>query len=526
MSVLTIRRPDDWHLHLRDGAALASVVKFTAERFGRAIVMPNLKPPVPTTAAATAYQKRVLAALPKASTFTPLMTLYLTDSTVPEEIDRAIAARCVHGVKLYPAGATTHSDAGVTDIQKTYAVLERMEKCGIPLLVHGEAARPDVDVFDRESVFIDETLAPLIERFPGLKVVFEHITTARAVEFVTHARAGVAATITPQHLLHNRNAIFSGGIRPHYYCLPILKRERDRLALIGAATGGSPKFFLGTDSAPHERSTKENACGCAGMFTAHAAVELYAEAFESVGRLDRLEAFASHFGADFYGLPRHDDTITLVKEPWVPPKPTISAMARSCPIAAVKPLHGGSPRLGGVHDADPSDHLRHPLSRLSARGDRRRDRRLQFANRRPARNRRGLHRDAQRRDPGARRDDPLPRHPVSRRQHGSGVAGRERNRSPSSPAPRHSRRGCAAAHLPRSPHCHSHRGLHARSAGRAQRFFRFEFLERRRGSRPGQAQPLPSLLQLRYRHVGRRCIRADGVDAGDARRRPGMGHRL
>jgi dihydroorotase len=320
VKVLTIRRPDDWHLHLRDGAALASVVKFTAERFGRAIVMPNLKPPVATAAAATAYRQRVLAALPKASTFTPLMTLYLTDSTVPEEIDRALAARCVHGVKLYPAGATTHSDAGVTDIRKAHAVLERMENCGMPLLVHGEAARPDVDVFDRESVFIDETLAPLIERFPRLKVVFEHITTARAVEFVTAARAGVAATITPQHLLHNRNAIFAGGIRPHYYCLPILKRERDRSALVQAAVGGNPRFFLGTDSAPHERSTKETSCGCAGMFTAHAAIELYAEVFEESGRLDRLEAFASHFGADFYGLPRHEERITLRHEPWVVPE--------------------------------------------------------------------------------------------------------------------------------------------------------------------------------------------------------------
>jgi dihydroorotase len=320
MSVLTIRRPDDWHLHLRDGAALACVVKFTAERFGRAIVMPNLKPPVATTAAATAYQKRVLAALPKTSTFTPLMTLYLTDSTVPEEIDRAVAARCVHAVKLYPAGATTHSDAGVTDIRKTYAVLERMQACGMPLLVHGETARSEVDVFDRESVFIDETLAPLVERFPRLKVVFEHITTARAVEFVTAARAGVAATITPQHLLHNRNAIFAGGIRPHYYCLPILKRERDRVALLKAAVSGSPRFFLGTDSAPHERATKESSCGCAGMFTAHAAIELYAEVFEASGQLDRLEAFASHFGADFYGLPRHEEHITLKREPWVVPE--------------------------------------------------------------------------------------------------------------------------------------------------------------------------------------------------------------
>jgi dihydroorotase len=320
MSVLTIRRPDDWHVHLRDGAALAAVVKFTAERFGRAIVMPNLKPPVTTAAAATAYQKRVLAALPKASAFTPLMTLYLTDGTVAEEIDRALAARCVHGVKLYPAGATTHSDAGVTDIRQTYAVLERMEKCGMPLLVHGEAARPDVDVFDRESVFIDETLVPLIERFPRLKVVFEHITTARAVEFVVAAREGVAATITPQHLLHNRNAIFAGGIRPHYYCLPILKRERDRVALVHAAVSGNPRFFLGTDSAPHERSTKETSCGCAGMFTAHAAIELYAEVFEESGRLDRLEAFASHFGADFYGLPRHEERITLTREPWRVPE--------------------------------------------------------------------------------------------------------------------------------------------------------------------------------------------------------------
>jgi dihydroorotase len=320
MSTLTLRRPDDWHLHLRDGAALASVVKFTAERFGRAIVMPNLKPPITTTAAATAYRQRVLAALPKTSTFTPLMTLYLTDGTAPEEIDRARAAGCVHGVKLYPAGATTHSDAGVTDIRKTYAVLERMEERGMPLLVHGESVRPEVDVFDRETVFIDETLGPLIERFTRLKVVFEHITTAHAAEFVAAAREGVAATITPQHLLHNRSAIFAGGIRPHYYCLPILKRERDRTALVAAATGGNPRFFLGTDSAPHERATKETACGCAGMFTAHAAIELYAEVFEESGRLERLEAFASHFGADFYGLPRHEERIVLERDSWVVPE--------------------------------------------------------------------------------------------------------------------------------------------------------------------------------------------------------------
>ncbi|HEX4151728.1 MAG TPA: dihydroorotase, partial [Steroidobacteraceae bacterium] len=249
---MTIRRPDDWHLHLRDGAPLASVLRFTAERFGRAIVMPNLRPPVATTAAATAYRTRVLAALPQGSAFAPLMTLYLTDTTAADEIDRSLAAGFIHGVKLYPAGATTHSDAGVTDIRNTYAVLERMQERGMPLLVHGETARPDVDVFDREAVFIDELLEPLIERFARLKVVFEHITTARAVEFVANARPGVAATITPQHLLHNRNAIFSGGIRPHYYCLPILKRERDRSALLAAATGGNPRFFLGTDSAPHE----------------------------------------------------------------------------------------------------------------------------------------------------------------------------------------------------------------------------------------------------------------------------------
>jgi dihydroorotase len=317
MHRLSIRRPDDWHVHLRDGAGLASVAKLTAERFGRAIVMPNLKQPVVSVEQAAAYRQRILAALPAASRFEPLMTLYLTDATSPDEIERAAKSGIVHGVKLYPAGATTHSEAGVTDITKTYAALERMQSVGMPLLVHGETTRPEIDVFDRETVFIDELLAPLVERFPRLKLVFEHITTARAAEFVAGARAGVAATITPQHLLHNRNAIFSGGIRPHFYCLPVLKRERDREALVGAATSGSPKYFLGTDSAPHERATKENACGCAGMFTAHAAIELYAEVFEEAGKLDRLEAFASHFGADFYGLRRHDERITLVKEPWL-----------------------------------------------------------------------------------------------------------------------------------------------------------------------------------------------------------------
>ena len=319
MNTLTLRRPDDWHVHLRDGAALAAVAPFTARQFGRAIVMPNLRPAVTNTASARAYRDRIMAALPRNARFEPLLTLYLTNTTPPDEIDRARATGFVHGVKLYPAGATTHSDAGVTDVEKVYPVLARMEAIGMPLLVHGESPQPDVDVFDRETHFIDSVLQPLLERFAGLRVVLEHITTARAVEFVSNARAGVAATITPQHLLHNRNAIFSGGIRPHYYCLPILKRERDRLALLGAATGGNPRFFLGTDSAPHERASKENACGCAGMFTAHAAIELYAEAFEAAGRLDRLEPFAAHFGADFYGLPRHDDTITLVKESWVPP---------------------------------------------------------------------------------------------------------------------------------------------------------------------------------------------------------------
>jgi len=319
MNTLTLRRPDDWHVHLRDGAALAAVVKFTAERFGRAIVMPNLKPAITTAALAHAYRERIAAALPSDARFEPLLTLYLTDATAPEEIDRAQASGFVRGVKLYPAGATTHSDAGVTDIANVYRVLARMEELGMPLLVHGETPHPEVDVFDRETHFIDTVLQPLLVRFSRLRVVLEHITTARAVEFVADARPGVGATITPQHLLHNRNAIFSGGIKPHYYCLPILKRERDRRALLSAATSGNPRFFLGTDSAPHERAAKESACGCAGMFTAHAAIELYAEAFDSAGRLDRLEPFASHFGADFYGLPRHEETITLIKESWVPP---------------------------------------------------------------------------------------------------------------------------------------------------------------------------------------------------------------
>jgi dihydroorotase len=338
MNRLTIRRPDDWHVHLRDADALQAVARFTAERFGRAIVMPNLKTPVTTTALAGAYRQRILSALPPGSRFEPLMTLYLSNDTSVEEIDHAKNSGFIHGVKLYPKGATTHSQAGVTDIKQVYGVLAQMEKIGMPLLVHGESPQIDVDVFDRETHFIDNVLAPLVERFPALHVVFEHITTAHAVEFVHGARSGVAATITPQHLLHNRSAIFSGGIRPHYYCLPILKREGDRQALLAAATSGNPRYFLGTDSAPHERSTKETACGCAGMFTAHAAIELYAEAFESVGKLDRLEGFASHFGADFYGLTRHTDTITLLKEAWTAPEQYAFGSGTLIPYRAGEPI--------------------------------------------------------------------------------------------------------------------------------------------------------------------------------------------
>jgi dihydroorotase len=316
---IEIRRPDDWHLHLRDGAAMAAVLPFTAARFARAIVMPNLKPPVTTAGAAIAYRERILAALPAGSNFSPLMTLYLTDQTEPSDIDEALKAQWVKACKLYPAGATTNSDSGVTDIRRIDDVLARMSETGMPLLVHGEMTARHIDVFDRESRFIDEVLKPTIDRFPKLRVVFEHITTARAAEFVREARDGVAATITPQHLLHNRNAIFEGGIRPHYYCLPILKTEPDREALLAAATSGNPRYFLGTDSAPHAKATKENACGCAGMFSAHAGIELYAEAFESVGKLDKLEGFASDFGADFYGLPRNTGCIRLARREWRPP---------------------------------------------------------------------------------------------------------------------------------------------------------------------------------------------------------------
>lgn len=316
---LTIARPDDWHLHLRDGAALAAVLPHTTARFARAIVMPNLKPPVSTTAAAAAYRARILAALPAGAQFEPLMTLYLTDRTTPAEIERAKASGIVYGCKLYPAGATTHSDAGVTDIRRLDDTLARMAELELPLQVHGEVTTPEVDVFDREACFIETVLAPLIARLPRLRVVFEHVTTQAAVDFVRGARAGVAATITPHHLLLARNALFAGGLRPHLYCLPILKTEHDRQALLAAAVSADPRFFLGTDSAPHARHTKENACGCAGIYSAHAAIELYAEAFEAAGALERLEGFASHFGADFYRLPRNGGTITLIKTPWTPP---------------------------------------------------------------------------------------------------------------------------------------------------------------------------------------------------------------
>jgi dihydroorotase len=319
MTKLTLRRPDDWHLHLRDGAAMAAVLPFTAARFGRAIVMPNLKSPVITTPLALAYRDRIRAALPAGSNFQPLMTLYLTDRTAPEEVAQARASGCIAGFKLYPAGATTNSESGVTDLRNIRRVLEQMSEHGMVLQVHGEVTTAGVDVFDREARFIDEVLLPLCVRHPGLRIVFEHITTRRAVDFVRSARAGVAATITAHHLLMNRNAMFSGGIRPHLYCLPILKTEVDREALIDAATSGDPRFFLGTDSAPHARHTKEAACGCAGIFSAHAAIELYAEVFDSVGRLPLLPGFAAEFGADFYGLPRNQDFITLSAEPWKVP---------------------------------------------------------------------------------------------------------------------------------------------------------------------------------------------------------------
>ncbi len=316
---ITITRPDDWHLHLRDGEALTSVLAHTVAQFGRAIVMPNLKPPVTTVEHAAAYRDRIVSALPAGASFEPLMTLYLTDNTPASEVARAAASGFVNAIKLYPAGATTNSDAGLTDIAKAYDALAEMERLGLPLLVHGEVTDPKIDLFDREKVFIDTVLLPLIQRFPKLRVVMEHITTKDAAEFVGNFGSTVAATITAHHLLYNRNAIFQGGIRPHWYCLPVLKREVHREALVAAAISGNPKFFLGTDSAPHAKGAKEAACGCAGCYTAYAALELYAEAFEAVGALDKLEAFASFHGADWYGLPRNSGTVTLSKENWTVP---------------------------------------------------------------------------------------------------------------------------------------------------------------------------------------------------------------
>ncbi len=332
---ITLTRPDDWHLHLRDGATLASVLPHSARQFGRAIVMPNLKPPVTTTAQAADYRKRILAALPSGADFQPLMTLYLTDNTPPDEIRRARDSGFVHAVKLYPAGATTNSDAGVTALSQCYKTLEVMQEVGMPFLVHGEVTDPAIDIFDREAVFIERVMQPLRRDMPALKIVFEHITTKDAAQYVSEADGLVAATITAHHLLYNRNEIFKGGIRPHYYCLPILKREEHRQALVRVATSGSAKFFLGTDSAPHPKGLKEHACGCAGCYTALHAMELYAQAFEQAGALDKLEAFASFNGPAFYGLARNSGTITLQRETWALP------MELPMGDATVVPLNGG-----------------------------------------------------------------------------------------------------------------------------------------------------------------------------------------
>ena len=333
-ATLTITRPDDWHLHVRDGAALQTVVPHTASQFGRAIIMPNLKPPVTTAVLALEYKQRILAAVPEGVQFEPLMTLYLTDNLPPEEILKAKAAGVV-ACKLYPAGATTNSDAGVTDLKKIYPTLEAMQKAGMLLLVHGEVTGQDIDLFDREAVFIDTQLIPLRHHFPELKIVFEHITTQDAADYVTSADPFMGATLTAHHLLYNRNAIFTGGIRPHFYCLPVLKREIHRVALLHAATSGNPRFFLGTDSAPHAAHLKEHASGCAGCYTAHAAMEMYAEAFDSVNKLDQLEAFASFHGADFYGLPRNTGTLNLKRESWLPQE------TFSFGEAELKPLRSG-----------------------------------------------------------------------------------------------------------------------------------------------------------------------------------------
>lgn len=335
---LTLTRPDDWHLHLRDGAMMRAVLPASARQFGRAIVMPNLKPPVVTTAQALAYRQRIVEALPPDADFKPLMTLYLTDETPPDEIKRAAEAGIV-ALKLYPAGATTNSDSGVTDIRKTYATLAAMQRHGLKLLVHSEVTDPEVDIFDREAVFIDRVLQPLRRDFPKLKIVMEHITTAQAAQYVQDAGAHTAATITAHHLLYNRNAIFQGGLRPHWYCLPILKRERHRQALLRAATGGSTRFFLGTDSAPHTVQAKESDCGCAGCYTAYAALELYAQAFEQAGALDQLEAFASFNGPDFYGLPRNSSSVTLLRTRWTVPQHCAGGDGQVVPLGAGSTLH-------------------------------------------------------------------------------------------------------------------------------------------------------------------------------------------
>jgi dihydroorotase len=335
---LTLTRPDDCHLHLRDGAALASVLPHTAQVFARAVVMPNLRPPVTDTALAAAYRGRILKALPKGSEFEPLMTLYLTDNTSAEEIARAKRSGFVCGVKYYPTGATTNSDAGVTRIERAFPALAAMQEHDLPLLVHGEVTAPGVDVFDRERVFLETVLAEITRRFPRLRIVVEHVTTREAVDFVLAGGPRIAATITAHHLLYNRNAIFAGGIRPHYYCLPVLKREEHRRALLQAATSGNPKFFLGTDSAPHSRADKETPCGHAGIYTAHAAIELYAEAFEQAGALDKLEAFAGFHGADFYRLPRNRDSITLRKETWTVPGEIAFGAATLVPLRAGEPV--------------------------------------------------------------------------------------------------------------------------------------------------------------------------------------------
>ena len=336
---LTLTRPDDWHLHVRDGDAMAAVIPHTARQFARAIIMPNLQPPVTTTEQALAYRQRILDVVPAGTDFTPLMTLYLTDNTSADEITRAKASGEIVAVKYYPAGATTNSDAGVTDISNTWSTLEAMEETGMPLLVHGEVTDPAVDVFDREAVFIDTLLEPLTARFPKLKVVLEHVTTKQGVEFVRSAPDTIAATITAHHLLLNRNAMFKGGLQPHAYCLPVLKRETHREALISAATSGNKKFFLGTDSAPHAKQRKESSCGCAGIYTAHAALELYAQAFDMAGALDRLEGFASHFGPDFYNLPRNTQTITMEKTDWTIPESYPLGDSSVVPMFAGETLH-------------------------------------------------------------------------------------------------------------------------------------------------------------------------------------------